>query len=170
MILIAPVSRVKALHNETGFSHAMSLLAPGSDFPVLDIAPERHLKLEFHDIVQDAEGHVSPGRTHMERILNFVQDWASTREAGLMIHCWAGISRSTASAYSAMCLLHPREDETALAAELRAASPEATPNIRLVRYADEIMGRNGRMVRAIEALGRGAEAFEGSVVRWQLKP
>ena len=44
---------------------------------------------------------------------------------------------------------------------MRAASPPATPNALFIRYADEILGRNGRMIRAIERIGRGRDAFTG---------
>lgn len=167
MIVISPLSRLPELLAAEQVSHALSLLAPGSEFPALPLAPERHLKLAFHDITQEREGHIAPARAHMEQILDFASRWQ--REGAMLIHCWAGISRSTASAYAAMCLLHPDRSEAELAGELRAASPEATPNLRLVTLADEILGRQGRMVAAISALGRGAEAFEGSVVRWPIR-
>ncbi len=57
--------------------------------------------------------------------------------------------------------LAPERDEAEIAAALRAASPSATPNPRLVAIADGLLGRSGRMVAAIAAIGRGAEAFEG---------
>jgi predicted protein tyrosine phosphatase len=166
MIIIAPLSKVTSLATEHKVSHALSLLAPGTEFPELGLGAN-HLRMEFHDITDDREGHVPPGRAHMEEILRFAAQWP--KRDPLLIHCWAGVSRSTASAYASMCLLHPDHDEQALALELRAASPEATPNLRLIKHADDILGRKGRMVKAIEALGRGAEAFEGSVVRWELK-
>ena len=80
----------------------------------------------------------------------------------MLIHCWAGISRSTAAAYTALCMLRPDSDEEALARELRAASPSATPNRLIVSLADDILGRDGRMVKAIAGIGRGADAFEGT--------
>ena len=58
--------------------------------------------------------------------------------------------------------LHPAVDEAQLARRLRAASPSATPNIRLVGFADRLLGRDGRMVAAIESIGRGEAAYEGS--------
>jgi predicted protein tyrosine phosphatase len=95
----------------------------------------------------------------MERILHFVRGW--DRSAPILIHCWAGISRSTASAYTALCMLRPSADEEELARELRAASPSATPNRLIVSYADALLGRNGRMSRAIEKIGRGEHAYLG---------
>ena len=84
------------------------------------------------------------------------------RTEPMVIHCWAGISRSTAAAYIAACTLGPDRDEVEVANVLRAAAPSATPNARLVALADAALGRRGRMVRAIERIGRGADAFEGT--------
>ncbi|HLA01475.1 MAG TPA: protein tyrosine phosphatase, partial [Aestuariivirga sp.] len=67
----------------------------------------------------------------------------------------------TASAYTALCMLRPKADEEELAYELRAASPSATPNRLIISYTDALLGRNGRMSRAIEKIGRGENAFEG---------
>ena len=80
----------------------------------------------------------------------------------MVIHCWAGISRSTASAYIAASVLNPELDEVHLATRLRAASPSATPNPRLIALADTILDRKGRMMAAIADIGRGADAFEGT--------
>ena len=98
--------------------------------------------------------------------MEFAQNW--DRAKPMLIHCWAGISRSTAAAYIITCLLNPERDEAEIANTLRAASPSATPNARLISVADEILGRNGRMVEAISAIGRGADAFEGTPFRMNL--
>jgi predicted protein tyrosine phosphatase len=79
-----------------------------------------------------------------------------------VVNCYAGISRSTASAYIIAAALAPSRDEAELANTLRRLSPSATPNPRLVALADRILGRDGRMISAIAAIGRGAEAFEGT--------
>jgi predicted protein tyrosine phosphatase len=95
----------------------------------------------------------------MQKLLMFIKSW--DKEHPLLIHCWAGVSRSTAAAYIAKCVLQPKRDEADLALELRAASLSATPNPMLIALADEALGREGRMRRAIDAIGRGANAFEG---------
>ena len=79
-----------------------------------------------------------------------------------MIHCWAGVSRSTAAGFIAACALRPYRDENEIAREVRANSPTATPNARLVAIADAMLGRNGRMVAAIEKIGQGHLCFEGT--------
>ena len=99
-------------------------------------------------------------RADAERLVAFLSSWQ--RERPVLIHCWAGISRSTAAAYTALCMFRPDASEEELAQELRAASPSATPNRLIVSLADEVLGRNGRMVKAIGKIGRGADAFEGT--------
>lgn len=79
-----------------------------------------------------------------------------------MIHCWAGISRSTAAAYISASVLNPSLDEEELATRLRDAAPSATPNPRIIALADKLLNRDGRMIKSIAAIGRGADAFEGT--------
>jgi predicted protein tyrosine phosphatase len=74
-----------------------------------------------------------------------------------VIHCWAGVSRSTAAAFITACALAPERPEAEIADALRAASPMATPNARLVAVADEMLGREGRMIAAVGRIGRGAD-------------
>ncbi len=83
----------------------------------------------------------------------------------MVIHCWAGISRSTAAAFISVCALRPERNEATVAKALREASPSATPNARLVAVADAMLGRKGRMIEAIAAIGRGADAYEGTPFR-----
>ena len=124
------------------------------------ISPERHLFLGISDIVAPMDGHIIPAEAHVARFLDFVTDWG--RSGPLVIHCWAGISRSTAGAFIAACALGPQREEEAIAQALRTASPSATPNARLVELADAMLGRQGRMSAAIARIGRGADAFEGA--------
>jgi predicted protein tyrosine phosphatase len=54
--------------------------------------------------------------------------------------------------------LRPDQSEETLAQRLRAASPYATPNMRIIEIGDHLLGRDGRLVKAIKAIGRGADA------------
>ena len=123
------------------------------------ISEANHLWLSMHDIANVQEGMTSPGEEHVHSLLDFAGKWDRARP--LVINCYAGISRSTASAYIIAAALAPSRDEFELASALRRLSPSASPNIRLIGFADEVLGRRGRMVEAINGIGRGAEAFEG---------
>lgn len=130
------------------------------------LAAGHHLRLPFHDISEPREGYVMPGLEHVERLLAFAREW--DREKPMLLHCFAGISRSTAAAFVVACALQPGRDEAEIAAALRQASPTATPNPRLVALADHALGREGRMMTALEAIGRGADAAEGTPFRLAL--
>jgi predicted protein tyrosine phosphatase len=80
----------------------------------------------------------------------------------MLVHCWAGVSRSTASAFIVACDRNPDADETAIAAALRKAGPGATPNPLIVRLADDVMGRGGRMVDAVQGIGKGVYVYPGA--------
>lgn len=161
MIIVCPLNKVQPLIDQHRAKHVVTLLAPDTphDAPV-GITPGRHLTLYFHDIVQPMDGHVPPGAGDAETLIAFFRSW--DQKDPMLVHCWAGISRSTAAAFTALCMFRPEADEEELALELRKASPSATPNRLIVSLADEVLGRNGRMVRAIEKIGRGADAFEGT--------
>lgn len=161
MIIVCPLSAVQQQVKIHAPSGVVGILSPDMDHPVLDgFAPDRHLRLSFNDVTTEVPGLTAPHSEDMDRLMRFIRDW--DRASPLLIHCWAGISRSTAAAYIASCMLRPRENEQDLAQALRKASPSATPNQRLVALADDALGRNGRMRRAIAAIGRGADAFEGT--------
>ena len=131
------------------------------------IRPENHLKVSFDDITEPMDGFVMPSQAHVAQVLDFVRAW--DRGAPLVIHCWAGVSRSTAAAFIAACALRPHRDEAEIAHAVRANSPTATPNARLVALADAMLGRNGRMIAAIEKIGRGHDCFEGAPFALELR-
>lgn len=158
---VCPLSRLSETAAATGASHVLTLVTVGTPLerPAL-IAAENHAIVGVSDIVAPMDGHVAPDEAHMAAILAFVRGWP--RRKPLLIHCYAGISRSTAAAYIGACALAPERDEGAVADALRAASPSATPNRLFVEIADRMLGREGRMVAAIARIGRGADAFEGT--------
>ena len=158
---ICSLSRLEETVENTSASHVVTLLsdAAGVRRPQ-GISEERHLRLIASDITKAMDGHILPGTEHVERLIAFVRAW--DRAAPMVIHCWAGISRSTAAAYIAASVLNPNLDEEDLAHRLRAAAPSATPNPRLIALADSLLNREGRMRAAIAAIGRGADAFEGT--------
>lgn len=157
---VCSLQRMFGTVRDTGARDLVTLVKPGTAVPRPEsIAPHRHLVLNIADIVEPMEGEVLAGAVHVEKLLAFVGDW--DRQAPLVIHCYAGVSRSTAAAFITACALLPEAEEGALAARLRMLSPTATPNRHLVTLADTLLGRRGRMVHAVEAIGRGAECYEG---------
>jgi predicted protein tyrosine phosphatase len=139
-------------------THVLTLLAP-ADQSGVDLEGRKHLLLKFNDIDMEQPGLVAPTSVDIERIVSFSRTWSDN--SPLLVHCWAGISRSSAAAFIIACDRNPgRERE--LAAELRRRAPFSTPNRLMIALADELLSREGRMVDAISQIGRGADAFEGT--------
>jgi predicted protein tyrosine phosphatase len=124
-----------------------------------EIDPDRHLFMGMSDIVEPLDGHVLPAEEHVHKLIGFARAW--DRNEPLVIHCHAGVSRSTAAAFIIACALAPSRRESEIADAIRSASQTATPNRRMVAIADAMLGRNGRMVAAIEGIGRGSDCYEG---------
>ena len=161
MIIVCPLNAAQTQIDLHDACHVISLLSP--DMPhqrFKGIVPENHLRLTFHDVGAVTTGLNAPRLDDAQRLLNFIENWP--REKPMVIHCWAGISRSTAAAYAALCLLRPNASEAELAWELRRASPSATPNRLITAHIDHLLAREGRMNQSIAAIGRGADAFEGT--------
>ncbi|MER8885226.1 tyrosine phosphatase family protein [Mesorhizobium sp. M0482] len=161
MIHVCSLSKVEETVTKTGAERLLSLLAAGTEvMRPASITRENHLHLVMHDIAVAQEGMTMPGEEHVLNLLDFARQWDRSRP--LVVHCYAGISRSTASAYIIAAALAPKRDEAELAETLRRLSPTATPNPRLIAIADTLLDRRGRMIEAIQAIGRGADAFEGT--------
>ncbi len=139
---------------ETGARSLVTLLSKGTLVTrPPEITAERHLFIAMSDIVDPTEGHILPADRHVQALLKFVGAWDQAEP--LLIHCFAGVSRSTAAAFITACALNPARNESEIAPATRAASPTATPNPRLVALADAILGRAGRMNAAVAAIGPG---------------
>ncbi|MEX6508760.1 tyrosine phosphatase family protein [Jiella sp. M17.18] len=160
-LVVSSLADLHATVAEHGAEDVVTLINVGT--PVerpASIHPDRHLFLGFNDIVDATEGMILPSIEHVDALLAFGRKW--DRRTPLAVHCFAGISRSTAAAYILASAINPDLDEAALAQELRRRAPSATPNARLIAIADEMLGRDGRMIAAIRDIGRGAEAFSGT--------
>jgi predicted protein tyrosine phosphatase len=159
-IKVCSLARLHRTVEEEKASHVLTLINQGT--PVTrppTISEDRHLFIAMSDILTPLEGHILPGETHIVKLLAFVRRWERTQP--LVIHCYAGVSRSTAAALITACALNPSRDERDVAEVIRERSPTATPNLRLVAEADGLLGRQGRLLRAAESIGRGEDCFEG---------
>lgn len=168
MIHVCSLARLHGTVEETGARHIVTLM---KDVAMVQrprsVAAGDHLLLDMDDITMEIDGYVAPREAHVERLVDFVAGWH--RATPLVVHCFAGISRSTAGAFIAACALNPNRDEAVIARAIRDASPTAYPNIRLIALADKLLGRRGRMIGAIEAIGPGLAAYEALPFRLDLE-
>jgi predicted protein tyrosine phosphatase len=160
MIVVSPLQHLDATVARHRPSHVLTLLSPGHQESARRDPPfAQHLQLYFHDITEARDGLIAPDRESVGAILDFARNWTGARP--MLVHCWAGISRSSAAAFMIACARNPGCEHD-IADELRRRAPFATPNRLMVALADDGLQRSGRMVEAIERIGRGADAFQGS--------
>jgi len=168
VIHVCPLARLHETVSNTGALHIVSMLRDAGRMQrPRHISAKNHLVLNMDDVTTEIDGYTPPSEEHVTRLVAFVKSW--DRNKPLVMHCLAGISRSTAGAFVAVCALNPQRSEAAIAKAVREASPIAMPNSMLVKIADSLLGRQGRMVEAIESMGAGRPAPEGDPFRLNLE-
>ena len=167
MIHVCSLAALPETVRATGASHILTVMANIDQVQrPASVLEANHLKVSMDDITQEMDGFLAPSHEHIEKVLNFVRNW--DRSAPLVVHCYAGISRSTASAFAAACMLNPHRNEIEIAKQIRARSPIASPNRLIVTLADKALGRDGRMLRALDEMGPGSMTVEGRPFRVDL--
>jgi predicted protein tyrosine phosphatase len=142
-------------HSARAVTHVLSILDPNWPEPEAFFAYDPHHRtvLHFNDAIEPGAGVELPRVSHVEDILafghGFQRDLAARREAHLLIHCHAGISRSTAAMTTLLMQAHPEETEEQIFERLAAIRPQAWPNSLMIGFADELLGRGGRLTAAL---------------------
>jgi predicted protein tyrosine phosphatase len=145
-------------HCAAGVTHVLSILDPGWPEPAAFEAfdPHRRLELRFHDIIDDTPNEIAPQRDDVARLLGFGRELSAAPGGHLLVHCHAGISRSTAATTLILAQAQPeRPASEALAAVVRLR-PHAWPNLRILEIGDELLSRRGEIVAAVRVVYRGA--------------
>lgn len=159
-LLVSPLSSLGDALKSHGPSHLISLLSPEHMIETPPGFPTaRHLRLGVNDIVDPSAGTAPPGRRHIDALLDFSRQWDANQP--LLIHCWAGISRSMASAFTILCDRLGPGREVEIARAMRRRAPHAQPNRLLISHADEALGRGGAMITAVQGMAPPLLVEEG---------
>ena len=151
-LIICGLAEAPAIIAARAPSHMVTLLDAASMIETPDsFTADRHLRISVNDIAEPMEGLILPSEDIVRRLLEFGRGWDAS--APMIVHCWAGISRSSASAFVLACDRNPHANELAIAMGMRQAAKHAYPNRKIIALADDILGRRGRMVDAVEAMG-----------------
>ncbi len=159
-LLVIPLSALDESIAAHRPSHLVSLLSPQHMIATPEgFAAERHLKLGVNDVADPSAGEHPPSRGHIDALLEFSRGWDA--RSPLMVHCWAGISRSMASAFTILCDRLGPGREIEIARAMRRRAPHAAPNALLVTHADAALGRGGAMIAALNSMGPARMVEEG---------
>ncbi|MEC9369178.1 MAG: protein-tyrosine phosphatase family protein, partial [Pseudomonadota bacterium] len=124
-VYVGPLSAVHPTIETSGIGHLVTLINSETMIDTPEgIADGRHLRLAMNDVTEPLPGMVPPSEQHVSDLIDFALEW--DRKAPMLIHCWAGISRSTAAAFITLCTLNPDADEFKIAQAIRRASATAT--------------------------------------------
>jgi predicted protein tyrosine phosphatase len=141
-----------ATHCNARVSHVLSILDP--EWPVPEIFGQfgEHLKLElrFHDVIEVRAGSVAPGPRDVQQLLAFgaTLNREPAIDAHLLVHCHAGVSRSSASMAVLVAQAMPDRSGDVIFAEILRIRPQIWPNLRIVEMGDRALGRNGDLMAA----------------------
>jgi predicted protein tyrosine phosphatase len=142
-------------HSTRAVTHVLSILDPNWPEPEAfwTYDPHHRIEMHFNDAIEPGPGVELPQARHVEEMLAFGEafrrDLAVRREAHLLIHCHAGISRSTAAMTTLLAQAHPEETEERIFERLVVIRPQAWPNSRMIGFADDLLGRQGRLTAAL---------------------
>ncbi|MDO4263842.1 MAG: hypothetical protein Q4C67_06555 [Deinococcus sp.] len=123
-----------------GVEAIISIRDPGDELPAeVRSATAPVFDLIFHDVLEDDEhsGYVSPEAWQLERLLSFLHQ---VRPQRLHIHCFYGVSRSTAVASFILAAKRPELSSEAIVRRVREVRAQACPNPRLLSLADDLLG------------------------------
>ncbi len=142
-------------HGALGATHVLSILDPDHPVPEAFGTFGEHAKLElrFHDIIEPRPHEILPGPAHVDAILAFGHT-LHTGRSSLLVHCHAGISRSTASMAVLIAQAMPEASAETVLRIVHGIREKAWPNLRLMELGDAALGRGGALVRATHALHR----------------
>lgn len=141
----------------------VSLVTPPEQPPTpAGLPADRHLRVDIDDICAPCAGAILPCAAHIRTVLDGVAAWPE--DSPILIHCVAGVSRSMATALITAVARAPGQ-EAELAQSLRAIAPHAQPNRLMIELGDESLGCQGRLVRAVAAMGPGVPVDYGPLVR-----
>jgi len=116
--------------------------------------PHRRLILRFHDVIEPQPDQIAPTREDVERLLVFGREVSETPEANLLIHCRAGVSRSTAAAALILMQANPEWPASMALDAVAAIRPRAWPNLLILEFGGALLGRNGEIAAAAGAIYR----------------
>lgn len=139
-------SRDEAPAHYAWASHIVSIHDKALELSLTPISSQ-HFIICFDDVADEGPDVCVPEMSHLRAILEFTKTIPDYGR--VLLHCHAGISRSTAVAI-AVLIQHGMDYREALA-HVQKIRDVLLPNYRIVRLIDEYFGLNGAFMAHFEA-------------------
>jgi predicted protein tyrosine phosphatase len=157
-VIIASRSQAERLLLSTNLGptirHIISISAPGESVPAGFEHCVTGIHLEFFDVLEDNGFEYGPKASHVEQVIEFARS-IQDQDGKLLVHCEAGISRSSAAALTVFATWLGTGKEREAVAKVYAVRPQAWPNGLFVELADQLLERGGALIAALDRIGRG---------------
>lgn len=109
------------------------------------------LRLVFDDVVRQEDG--GPSREDVERLVRFARR-VDLSQGCVLVHCRAGIGRSSAAALIILSVVLGPGHEREAAEYVLRENPRALPNPRMLELADLILGDGSVLLKTWAEIGR----------------
>src|SRR6187401_3437621 len=107
MIHVCSLARLHETVETCGARHIITLLRNTDQVVRPSVIVEKnHLILSMDDISEPLDGYELPAIHQIETLIDFAKAW--DRASPMVVHCYAGISRSTAAAFVSACAINPQ--------------------------------------------------------------
>jgi predicted protein tyrosine phosphatase len=129
--------------------HRLDLAFDDVDVPAADdaLGLQRAMSRRRH-AAENGLMEAAPTRGDAEAIIQFAGSIRGV-EGTVLCHCGAGMSRAPAAALICLAVWHGAGREAECVREVRGIRRGAVPHAGLVRFADELLGRGGRLMNAL---------------------
>jgi predicted protein tyrosine phosphatase len=148
----------KARRTKRRYDAVITIEDPGQRNPLrFHVSPHpEHLVMKFEDVDFHDSTIALPRQEHVTAAIEF-----GRRHPGgnLLVHCRAGIARSTALALAIIADRLGAGHEKEAVAELLRVRPEAAPNLLILPMADALLERDGALVDAWMAVENSSAEY-----------
>ena len=140
-------------HCEAGITHVLSILDPDAPEPPVfgSFGEHARIELRFYDAIEQLADRVVPEVQHVQQILTLGRDLTAPAAADshLLVHCHAGVSRSTAAMTLMLAQARPDCSGVEIVNEVLRIRSRAWPNLRIIELGDTLLGRGGDLIGAV---------------------
>lgn len=158
-IFICSKSEVAKVTEKVNATHVISLLDPGESRPILhhSTSLQNWLLVNFSD-VHEIFNHNAPTEEDIEKVLKWAKKLPD--DVILLVHCYAGVSRSTAMAMAILVQYYGNDKIDECIKMIHEVRPQSCPNPLVTEFADKYLGCDGEFHKKAQDSSPFTELFK----------